>query len=296
MDRAVGQQPPEGARGALQLTISRLRRVLGEVIVNCSAPRAPSGGRRPTADRSGCRPAPPGRRQGQQGKQRPRARPAYVRRPARVIAHLHGAKQLDPHPPASDRRPARTDRPRAGMPHIVRRACPNALLRQDRAGDQRDCSGARPVTAGERSVSAGTHREVAGEPAATPPRSHDVSRPHRPGPQGHRPYPNPVQHAAGLTAGTLAAVALTWALYAIQPGASLLSAQVQTGIFLGLLLLTSCSRRAKVLLARIMQRFIPEPAVPAAVRDRPQPARTGDPGNPGARFRQDPQGPGRQRP
>ena len=63
----------------------------------------------------------------------------------------------------------------------------------------------------------------------------------------------------GLTAGTLAAVSLTWALYAIQPGASLLSAQVQTGIFLGLLLLTSCSRRAKVLLARIMQRFILNP-------------------------------------
>ena len=63
----------------------------------------------------------------------------------------------------------------------------------------------------------------------------------------------------GLTAGTLAAVALTWALYAIQPGASLLSAQVQTGIFLGLLLLTICSRRAKVLLARIMQRFILNP-------------------------------------
>ena len=63
----------------------------------------------------------------------------------------------------------------------------------------------------------------------------------------------------GLTAGTLAAVSLTWALYAIQPGASLLSAQVQTGIFLGLFLLTSCSRRAKVLLARTMQRFILNP-------------------------------------
>ena len=63
----------------------------------------------------------------------------------------------------------------------------------------------------------------------------------------------------GLTAGTLAAVSLTWALYAIQPGASLLSGQVQTGIFLGLLLLTSYSRRAKVLLARTMQRFILNP-------------------------------------
>lgn len=63
----------------------------------------------------------------------------------------------------------------------------------------------------------------------------------------------------GLITGTVAAVALTWALYAIIPGSSLTSAQVQTGIFLGLLLLTSCSRRAKVLLARTVQRFILNP-------------------------------------
>jgi deazaflavin-dependent oxidoreductase (nitroreductase family) len=63
----------------------------------------------------------------------------------------------------------------------------------------------------------------------------------------------------GLIAGTLAALGLTWGLYAIQPGASLLSAQVQTGIFLGLFLLTSCSRRAKVLVVRTYQRYALNP-------------------------------------
>jgi deazaflavin-dependent oxidoreductase (nitroreductase family) len=63
----------------------------------------------------------------------------------------------------------------------------------------------------------------------------------------------------GLIAGTLAAIALTWGLYAIQPGASRLSAIVQTGIFLGLLLLTVCSRRAKVLVARTWQRYTLNP-------------------------------------
>ena len=42
----------------------------------------------------------------------------------------------------------------------------------------------------------------------------------------------------GLITGTLAAIGLVWALYVIT-GGSLLSAQVQTGIYLGLLLLTS---------------------------------------------------------
>ena len=57
----------------------------------------------------------------------------------------------------------------------------------------------------------------------------------------------------GLIAGTLVAAALVWGPYAIIPGSSLLSAQVQTGIYLGLLLLTICSRRAKVLLVRTLQ-------------------------------------------
>jgi hypothetical protein len=58
----------------------------------------------------------------------------------------------------------------------------------------------------------------------------------------------------GLIAGTLVATALVWGLYAISPGGSLLSALVQSGIYLGLLLLTTCSRRAKVLLVRTLQR------------------------------------------
>jgi deazaflavin-dependent oxidoreductase (nitroreductase family) len=63
----------------------------------------------------------------------------------------------------------------------------------------------------------------------------------------------------GLIAGTLVAAALVWGLYAIGPGASLLSALVQSGIYLGLLLLTICSRRAKVLLVRTMQRYTINP-------------------------------------
>src|SRR3984957_16692570 len=63
----------------------------------------------------------------------------------------------------------------------------------------------------------------------------------------------------GLIAGTLAAAALVWGLYTIGPGASLLSALVQSGIYLGLLLLTICSRRAKVLLVRTVQRYTINP-------------------------------------
>ena len=63
----------------------------------------------------------------------------------------------------------------------------------------------------------------------------------------------------GLIAGTLAATALVWGLYAINPGGSLLSALVQSGIYLGLLLLTICSRRAKVLLVRTLQRYTINP-------------------------------------
>jgi len=63
----------------------------------------------------------------------------------------------------------------------------------------------------------------------------------------------------GLIAGTLAATALVWLPYVIIPRSSLLSALVQTGVYLGLLLLTVCSRRAKVLLARTLQRYILNP-------------------------------------
>ena len=63
----------------------------------------------------------------------------------------------------------------------------------------------------------------------------------------------------GLIAGTLVAATLVWGPYAIIPGSSLLSAQVQTGIYLGLLLLTIYSRRAKVLLVRTLQRYTMNP-------------------------------------
>ena len=63
----------------------------------------------------------------------------------------------------------------------------------------------------------------------------------------------------GLMAGTIVATALVWVLYVVAPGGSLLSSLVQTGIYLGLLLLTAGSRRAKVLLMRTVQRYTMNP-------------------------------------
>jgi deazaflavin-dependent oxidoreductase (nitroreductase family) len=63
----------------------------------------------------------------------------------------------------------------------------------------------------------------------------------------------------GLIAGTLAAAALVWGQYALLPGSSLLSAYVQSGLYVGLLLLTVCSRRAKVLVIRTLQRYLLNP-------------------------------------
>jgi hypothetical protein len=64
----------------------------------------------------------------------------------------------------------------------------------------------------------------------------------------------------GLIAGTLAMIfVLVWGPYLVIPRSSLLSAQVQTGVYLGLLLLTICSRRAKVLLVRTFQRYTLNP-------------------------------------
>jgi deazaflavin-dependent oxidoreductase (nitroreductase family) len=60
----------------------------------------------------------------------------------------------------------------------------------------------------------------------------------------------------GLTAGTVVAIALSWGLYEVLPGSSLLSTEVQSGIFVGLLLLAICSPRAKVLVARTFQRCV----------------------------------------
>jgi len=79
-------------------------------------------------------------------------------------------------------------------------------------------------------------------------------------PQTATPRPGPrFSVPRGLIVGTIAAAALVWLPYAIIPGSSRLSALVQTGIYLGLLVLTICSRRAKVLLARTLQRFILNP-------------------------------------
>jgi deazaflavin-dependent oxidoreductase (nitroreductase family) len=63
----------------------------------------------------------------------------------------------------------------------------------------------------------------------------------------------------GMIVGVLAVLGLTWGLYAIQPGGSILSAEVQTGIYLGLLALTVCSRRAKVRVVRTFQRYTLNP-------------------------------------
>jgi deazaflavin-dependent oxidoreductase (nitroreductase family) len=63
----------------------------------------------------------------------------------------------------------------------------------------------------------------------------------------------------GMIVGVLFVLALTWGLYAIQPGGSILSAEVQTGLYLGLLVLTIGSRRAKVLVIRTFQRYTLNP-------------------------------------
>jgi deazaflavin-dependent oxidoreductase (nitroreductase family) len=63
----------------------------------------------------------------------------------------------------------------------------------------------------------------------------------------------------GLIAGTLVAAALVWGQYELLPGSSLLSALVQSGIYLALLLLTVFNRRAKVLLIRVIQRYALNP-------------------------------------
>ena len=91
-------------------------------------------------------------------------------------------------------------------------------------------------------------RTVPAQKTATPVRK---TTPARPGSRFSVPR--------GMTAGIAAVLALTWGLYAVQPGGSLLSAQVQTGVCLGLLVLTICSRRAKVLVARTFQRYTLNP-------------------------------------
>ena len=63
----------------------------------------------------------------------------------------------------------------------------------------------------------------------------------------------------GLAAGTLVALALVWGPYLLIAGSSRISALVQTAVYAGLLVLTVCSRRAKVLLIRVLQRYLLNP-------------------------------------
>jgi deazaflavin-dependent oxidoreductase (nitroreductase family) len=63
----------------------------------------------------------------------------------------------------------------------------------------------------------------------------------------------------GLIAGTAAAMALVWGLFAIDPGRNLVSSGVQTALYAGLLVLTVRSRRIKVLLVRTIQRWTINP-------------------------------------
>lgn len=84
----------------------------------------------------------------------------------------------------------------------------------------------------------------------------------------HRGYANryaPMNQCArptfprGLIVGTLAAVALIWGLFAIDPARSLVSSGVQTAVLAGLLVLTARSRRIKILLVRTVQRWTVNP-------------------------------------
>ena len=75
----------------------------------------------------------------------------------------------------------------------------------------------------------------------------------------HRPSRTPLQRAARADRRNPRRRRPGLGAVRDQPGASLLSALVQSGIYLGLLLLTICSRRAKVLLVRTLQRYTINP-------------------------------------
>ena len=63
----------------------------------------------------------------------------------------------------------------------------------------------------------------------------------------------------GLAAGTLVALALVWGPYLLIAGSSRISALVQTAVYAGLLVLTVRSRRVKVLVVRVFQRWTINP-------------------------------------
>src|SRR6516165_7844425 len=78
-------------------------------------------------------------------------------------------------------------------------------------------------------------------------------------PRGVATQPARMTIPRGFIVGTLAAVALVWALFPIDPGRSLVSSGAQTAVLVGLLVLTARSRRVKVLLVRTVQRWTINP-------------------------------------
>ena len=99
----------------------------------------------------------------------------------------------------------------------------------------------------------------------------------------------------GLLAGTLAALILTWGMFALNPGAwpGLVSPIAQSALYLALVVVTARSRRVKVLIVRTFQRWTLNPLMRLLLRARRQPAGAGDPRDPRARVRSGAPHPGR---
>ncbi len=72
----------------------------------------------------------------------------------------------------------------------------------------------------------------------------------------------------GLLAGTLAALILTWGMFALNPGAwpGLVSPIAQSAVILALVVVTARSRRVKVLIVRAVQRWTLNPLMRLLLR------------------------------
>ena len=72
----------------------------------------------------------------------------------------------------------------------------------------------------------------------------------------------------GLLAGTLAALILTWGMFALNPGAwpGLVSPIAQSALYLALVVVTARSRRVKVLIVRTVQRWTLNPLMRLLLR------------------------------
>ena len=72
----------------------------------------------------------------------------------------------------------------------------------------------------------------------------------------------------GLLAGTLAALVLTWGMFALNPGAwpGLVSPLAQSAVYLALVVVTARSRRVKVLIVRTVQRWTLNPLMRLLLR------------------------------